>query len=135
MEYIIVEKDTGKILSVSSRPDDGYVPDTPEGCLIVFNSRAQLKKQYYDFAKKAVVDMPPRPDGVATFNYHTKRWDVDTIASVRSARADEYPPIGDQLDALWKLITANRDKLDLGQSEQLLDMVQAVKEKYPKPSE
>ena len=51
------------------------------------------------------------------------------------ARLQAYPPIGDQLDALWKLITANRDKLDLGQSEQLLDMVQAVKEKYPKPSE
>lgn len=49
------------------------------------------------------------------------------------ARKREYPPIGDQLDALWKLITANRDKLDLGQSEQLLDMIQAVKDKYPKP--
>lgn len=59
---------------------------------------------------------------------------ADDEDSYITKRIDAYPPIGDQLDALWKLITANRDKLDLGQSEQLLDMVLAVKDKYPKPS-
>ena len=39
-------------------------------------------------------------------------------------RASEYPPIGDQLDALWKGGTA---------AEEMLAKVQAVKNKYPKP--
>jgi hypothetical protein len=41
-------------------------------------------------------------------------------------RADEYPPIGDQLDALWKGGTA---------AEEMLATVMAVKAKYPKPAE
>ena len=39
-------------------------------------------------------------------------------------RAAEYPPIGDQLDALWKGGDA---------STAMLAQVQAVKIKYPKP--
>jgi hypothetical protein len=41
-------------------------------------------------------------------------------------RAPEYPPIGDQLDALWKGGDA---------AAQMLAKVQAVKAKYPKPTE
>jgi hypothetical protein len=47
-------------------------------------------------------------------------------------RKSEYPPIGDQLDALWKLIQANSDKIDLGEAAPLLAVVQEVKDKYPK---
>jgi hypothetical protein len=39
-------------------------------------------------------------------------------------RQPEYPPIGDQLDALWK---GGED------AEEMLAKVQAVKAKYPKP--
>jgi hypothetical protein len=39
-------------------------------------------------------------------------------------RKPEYPPIGDQLDALWK---GGED------AEEMLARVQAVKAKYPKP--
>ena len=45
----------------------------------------------------------------------------------------EYPLIGDQLDALWKLIKANADKIDLAEAAPLLEAVQAVKDKYQKP--
>jgi len=38
-------------------------------------------------------------------------------------RASEYPPIGDQLDALWK---------GGAEAEAMLAKVQAVKNKYPK---
>jgi len=41
-------------------------------------------------------------------------------------RAVEYPPIGDQLDALWKGGDA---------ATEMLAKVQAVKAKYPKPTE
>lgn len=39
-------------------------------------------------------------------------------------RADEYPSIGDQLDALWKGGDA---------AASMLERVQAIKAKYPKP--
>ena len=42
----------------------------------------------------------------------------------RELRANEYPPIGDQLDALWKGGDA---------AAEMLTKVQAVKAKYPKP--
>ena len=41
----------------------------------------------------------------------------------KAQRAKEYPPIGDQLDALWKGGEA---------AAEMLSKVQAVKDKYPK---
>ena len=43
----------------------------------------------------------------------------------KAKRAADYPPIGDQLDALWKGGDA---------AVEMLTKVQAVKTKYPKPS-
>ena len=47
---------------------------------------------------------------------------VDAHAYI-AKRAAEYPPIGDQLDALWK---------GGAEAEAMLAKVQAVKQKYPK---
>jgi len=47
---------------------------------------------------------------------------VDAHAYI-AKRAAEYPPIGDQLDALWK---------GGSEAEAMLAKVQAVKQKYPK---
>jgi hypothetical protein len=58
-------------------------------------------------------------------------YDKDAVQSYVDAhayiakRASEYPPIGDQLDALWKGGDA---------AAEMLTKVQAVKTKYPKPS-
>jgi hypothetical protein len=50
---------------------------------------------------------------------------VDAHAYI-TKRAAEYPPIGDQLDALWKGGDA---------AAEMLAKVQAVKNKYPKGTE
>ena len=47
---------------------------------------------------------------------------VDAHAYI-AKRAAEYPPIGDQLDALWK---------GGAEAEAMLAIVQAVKQKFPK---
>jgi len=49
---------------------------------------------------------------------------LDVDLSYQRKRKIEYPPIGDQLDALWKGGTA---------LEEMKAMVMAVKDKYPKP--
>jgi hypothetical protein len=51
-------------------------------------------------------------------------WDAIAEETARLNRAEEYPPIGDQLDAMWK---GGED------AAEMLAKVQAVKEKYPKP--
>jgi hypothetical protein len=48
------------------------------------------------------------------------------LSSVQSTRQVAYPSIGDQLDALWKGGDA---------AAEMLAKVQAVKAKYPKPTE
>jgi len=50
-------------------------------------------------------------------------------------RAQEYPPVGDQLDVLWKQLGQLRlsGKLDLIQdADDMLDEILAVKKKYKK---
>lgn len=65
---------------------------------------------------------------------HVRTVWVAVVVPISDLRRAEYPPIGDQLDALWKLIKANADKIDLAEAAPLLEAVQAVKDKYPKPS-
>ena len=59
-----------------------------------------------------------------------RKFDDDLPYTVQRRR--EYPPIGDQLDALWKLIQTNADKIDLAEAAPLLAAVQEIKNKYPK---
>ncbi len=99
----------------------------------------------FDFVEKAVKNLYPQvlgivydrdTDEVTETNPAT---DVDQTAiraevarleaehetnAYQRQRAAEYPPIGDQLDALWKGGAA---------AAEMLAAVQAVKSKYPKP--
>ena len=59
-----------------------------------------------------------------TYNEATVQAYIDAHAYI-AKRQPEYPPIGDQLDALWKGGDA---------AAEMLAKVQAVKTKYPKPS-
>lgn len=54
----------------------------------------------------------------------------------KQARAEEYPSVGDQLEAMWGAIaslavSANHPLPPA--TEEVLDKIEAVKEKYPKP--
>lgn len=52
-----------------------------------------------------------------------KQANMFTARSYSEKRRSEYPPIGDQLDALWKGGDA---------AQEMLQTIQAVKAKYPK---
>lgn len=49
----------------------------------------------------------------------------------RDFRQMEYPPIGDQLDALWKLIGETGVPIE-GEAGRLIARIKAVKELHPK---
>ena len=60
----------------------------------------------------------------AEVNAEIARLQTEAAANAyKTQRAKEYPPIGDQLDALWK---------GGAEAEAMLAKVQAVKDKYPK---
>ena len=70
-------------------------------------------------------------DGTGAFDAQGNKVEIDMVAvnawinpnAYKSKRAAEYPPIGDQLDALWKGGDA---------ATEMLAKVQAVKTKDPK---
>jgi hypothetical protein len=49
----------------------------------------------------------------------------------RTRRKQEYPDIGEQLDAIWKIVGALPGKKD-ADVQDILDRVNAVKARYPK---
>jgi len=71
-------------------------------------------------------------EGTGAFDAQGNKVEIDEAAvnawvnpnAYKSQRAAEYPPVGDQLDALWKGGAA---------AEEMLATVMAVKAKYPKP--
>jgi hypothetical protein len=64
---------------------------------------------------------PTEAEVVATITVVEAEYDRNEYQRLR---APEYPPIGDQLDALWK---------GGEHAQEMLAKVQAVKSKYPKP--
>ena len=46
-------------------------------------------------------------------------------------RAAEYPPIADQLDALWKIIQASNILIP-AEPKSMADAIRSIKSKYPK---
>ena len=73
-------------------------------------------------------------EGTGAFDIDGNKVDIDLEAvnawvdpnAYKQQRAAEYPSIGDQLDALWKGGDA---------ATEMLALVQAVKNKYPKGTE
>jgi hypothetical protein len=63
-----------------------------------------------------------KDENIVEYNEATVQAYIDAHAYI-SKRQAEYPPIGDQLDALWKGGDA---------AAEMLAKVQAVKTKYPK---
>jgi hypothetical protein len=102
---------TYKLLMNSSGIPAGYL----------FDESGEYTEQQ---AKDAVLCGKPNPTQSDVDSAKEARALSDAATEYRRHRAMEYPPIGDQLDALWKGGDA---------AAAMLAKVQAVKTKYPKP--
>lgn len=56
---------------------------------------------------------------------------VKHTADYRKLRAKEYPTVGDQLDALWKLLQVLDVEIP-DESQDVINAINSVKSKYPK---
>lgn len=57
---------------------------------------------------------------------------ISVKVDYRAKRREAYPPIGEQLDALWKALAANPSSLT-PEASAMLAQIQAVKTQFPKP--
>lgn len=80
--------------------------------------------------KGAIEIEPPAPGQV----FIDGKWQNKNDSYV-DLRADEYPFIGDQLDAIWKILNQWRlEGKELPQDgDNMLNAILAVKKKHPKP--
>lgn len=98
--------DTGADVPIEL-PANEIIVDDPAIIEQILKSGAELQNGQLAFAPKAP---PPGPD-------------------YRMLRRGAYPPVGDQLDALWKMIEPPIGS----EAEAMKAAIMAVKAKYPKP--
>lgn len=55
---------------------------------------------------------------------------IKHVRDYRQARKDEYPDIGDQLDAIWGILRSLKLPKD---AQDIVDEIGRIKRKYPKP--
>lgn len=79
-----------------------------------------------------IPDLTPEPlqgyDFVSDMynDFLSKKFYYDGLSDYQKSRSTEYPPVGDQLDALFKAGLF---------PEEMTAQIQAVKDKYPKPEQ
>lgn len=57
---------------------------------------------------------------------------INHTADYRKCRAKEYPDVGDQLDALWKVLQANPTVSIPEEAQGVVARIGEVKRKFPK---
>lgn len=105
MKYRVITDDSGDLR--------GYV----------YDENGELTEEQARFAVLCNKLDPTEQDIIQAEN---KANELELALEYKRLRRFEYPPIGDQLDAMWKGGT---------EADEMLAKVQAVKAKYPKPSE
>lgn len=71
----------------------------------------------------------PKPDQATLDQWGIEVEPLRQEQQIREKRRAEYPPIGDQLDALYKAMGAGT----LPKVPGFFDLIKQVKDKYPKP--
>jgi hypothetical protein len=80
-------------------------------------------------AQGTLVPMPVRPGKQYRFDFMTKTW-TDGHLTYADRRRGEYPPLADLADALYWQSQGKPELL-----QQYLAKIEAVKDRYPKPSQ
>jgi len=83
-------------------------------------------------------DAPMTGEEIVARAAEEKAWHkLAAETAYKTERAREYPPVGDQLDALWKELNYRRlNGENLTQeADDILGQILAIKNKYPKPED
>lgn len=141
MRYIGYYADTGEVVGIySTDGEDAPIVETGVS-LIPIEDSIVLPELFYLDEHMQVIEIPESPDPFYIFCPYSKKWVNDPTVEVRiknykELRQEEYPPIGDQLDAIYKLTEALQETLNLPPEVQSwISELDAVKAKFPKDSD
>lgn len=98
------------------------------GKTLLYGEEADIESRH-----PSAVKIPDRPG--EDFVWVNDSWVSDPEA-YRRKRAAEYPPVGDQLDAIWKQLSYMQMNLETNlvvEADDIMGKWLAVKRKYPKP--
>lgn len=111
----------------------------------------ELKKDFPDFKDIYIITNQDIPESTDNFNYvHNKKYRYDGVlavtvwdtvkkdfnektADVLNARAQEYPDIGNQLDAIMKWLATKEESTMTKELKSIAMHCMSVKAKHPKP--
>lgn len=109
----------------------------PQSILIEVTEPTDPDKFFW--SGEAVLAFPDAPDPLYQWDWKQKRW-VDLLPSIRKEKETDlvlkirqkaYPPIGDQLDALWKELGAGAKTPE---AKAIATSIAFVKLNNPKPN-
>ncbi len=80
------------------------------------------------------VNMPLTKEEVAQRQVDEDAWlEYQAENGYKEERVSAYPPLSDQLDAIWKVIQSNPDLAIPVDVQAISDQIVQVKEDFPKP--
>lgn len=126
MRYTICDANNGAIKRILECPESMAQMQVVEGEILIEGTPDFQGVGYRDNGQFVDAGLQPTPWHI--FDYDTRQW-TEIPRTYRDRRAAEYPPFGDQLDALWHAMNENV----LPKVEPFYSSIKAVKDKYPKP--
>lgn len=126
MRYTIYAADTGQIKRLVECPEDMAGMQVGEGEVLLEGSPSFTGPGYIQSGQFVSAGTQPSPHHY--FDFNVRQW-IEVERSYIDKRIPEYPPIGDQLDALWHAMDQNT----LPRIEPFYSQIKAVKDRYPKP--
>lgn len=130
----IIHNAAGQILRTGSCPEDHMQLQAREGETAI---EGEANDALDRIENGKVVALPAKLSANHVFDYAAKQWKdprtsaqkaIDATNIIRANRARQYPPVGDQLDALWRAMDSGL----LPKVPDFFNPIAAVKADYPK---
>lgn len=113
--FTVWDSRSGEILRTGSCPESDFEHQTRHDWEWICEGKHDWRTERHDGEQWIAKDPPPIP-----------------APDYREMRRNEYPDVGEQLDAIWKQLASDKSLL-VGDAETMLTRVMEVKAKHPKP--
>ena len=148
MDYLVKKSDKSVVQKWGGTATKVQLPEQTGGDVVFTGDKRPVDLGDYILVKAIEVDEPLDDtkkrgettvevdgDTVTVTRTAVAKTEAELASAYRDARRDAYPPLGDQLDALWKELNYRRlQGEDLVQdADDMLGAVLAVKQAHPKP--
>jgi len=148
MDYLIKKSDSSIVEKWSNTVKKLKLPEQTGGDVVFTGDKRpvdlgdyllvkakEVNESLDDTKKRGETTVEVDGDTVTVTRTAVAKTEAELASAYRDARRDAYPPIGDQLDALWKELNYRRLQGEnlIQEADDMLGAVLAVKSAHPKP--